>query len=62
MLDELREYQRKIFKKNDISYERYFHNTIDMNQKLIGIVGARDNALKNQDNFLAEFISTSYVA
>ncbi len=41
MLDELREYQRKIFKKNNFSYERYFHKTIDLKQKLVGIVGAR---------------------
>ena len=41
MLDELREYQRKIFQKNNFSYERYFHDKIDLNQKLIGIVGAR---------------------
>ena len=41
MLDELRVYQRKIFQKNDVSYERYFHHTIDLEQKLVGIVGAR---------------------
>ena len=41
MLDELREYQKKIFQKSDIRYERYFHQTIDLNQKLVGIVGAR---------------------
>lgn len=41
MLDELREYQRKIFQKNNFSYERYFHHTIDLKQKLVGIVGAR---------------------
>lgn len=41
MLDELREYQRKVFQKNNFSYERYFHHTIDLKQKLVGIVGAR---------------------
>ncbi len=41
MLDELREYQRKIFQKSNFNYERYFHKTIDLDQKLIGIVGAR---------------------
>ncbi len=41
MIDELREFQRKIFQKNNFSYERYFHKTINLNQKLIGIVGAR---------------------
>jgi len=41
MLNELREYQHKIFQKNNIAYERYFHKTINLNQKLIGIVGAR---------------------
>jgi len=41
MLDELREYQRKIFQKSNFSYERYFHKTINLDKKLIGIVGAR---------------------
>ncbi len=41
MLEELREYQRKIFQKNNFMYERYFHKEIDLSQKLIGIVGAR---------------------
>jgi predicted AAA+ superfamily ATPase len=41
MLDEIREYQRKIFAKNNFSYKRYFYNTINLSPKLIGIVGAR---------------------
>jgi len=41
MLEELREYQKKIFHKNDFTYERYFHKSINLNQKLIGIIGAR---------------------
>jgi len=41
MLDELREYQRKIFQKNNFAYERYFHKSINLEQKLVGIVGAR---------------------
>jgi len=41
MLDELREYQRNIFKKNNFSYKRYFHQEINLDKKLIGIVGAR---------------------
>ena len=41
MLDELRDYQKKIFQKNDFTYERYFHKSINLNQKLIGIIGAR---------------------
>ncbi len=41
MLNELREYQRNIFRKNDYLYKRYFHKEIDLNQKLVGIVGAR---------------------
>jgi len=40
-LDELRDYQRKIFEKNNFSYKRYFHKQINLNQKLVGIVGAR---------------------
>jgi predicted AAA+ superfamily ATPase len=41
MLEELRDYQKKIFQKNNFSYERYFHKSINLNQKLIGIIGAR---------------------
>ena len=41
MLDEIREYQRKIFAKNNFSYKRYFYNNINLAPKLIGIVGAR---------------------
>ena len=41
MIEELREYQKKIFHKNDFTYERYFHKSINLNQKLIGIIGAR---------------------
>ena len=40
-LDELREYQRKIFQKNDFIYKRYFHKHINLDKKLVGIVGAR---------------------
>jgi len=41
MLNELREYQRIIFKKNNFSYKRYFHKTLNLDKKLVGIVGAR---------------------
>ena len=41
MLDELRAYQRKVFDKNNFRYERYFHRTINLEQRLVGIVGAR---------------------
>ncbi|OHD96228.1 MAG: hypothetical protein A3E21_00505 [Sulfurimonas sp. RIFCSPHIGHO2_12_FULL_36_9] len=41
MLDEIRDYQRKIFAKHNFSYKRYFYNKINFNPKLIGIVGAR---------------------
>ena len=40
-LDELREYQRKLFENNNFAYKRYFHRTIDLDKKLVGIVGAR---------------------
>ena len=40
MLDELKDYQRKLFKKVDFKYKRYFHN-LNMNKKLVGILGAR---------------------
>jgi len=41
MLDELRAYQHTIFKKNDFTYKRYFHKTLNLDKKLVGIVGAR---------------------
>jgi predicted AAA+ superfamily ATPase len=41
MLDELREYQRTIFSKNNFSYKRYFHHTLNLDKKLVGLVGAR---------------------
>jgi len=41
MLNELREQQRVIFQKTNFSYKRYFHNRLNLNKKLIGIVGAR---------------------
>ncbi len=40
-LDELREYQRRLFEINKFTYKRYFHKTIDLDKKLVGIVGAR---------------------
>ena len=40
-LDELREYQRKLFEYNNFTYKRYFHKTINLDKKLVGIVGAR---------------------
>ena len=40
-LDELREYQRKLFEVNNFAYKRYFHDTINLDKKLVGIVGAR---------------------
>jgi predicted AAA+ superfamily ATPase len=41
MLDEIREYQRKIFDKHDFQYKRYFSDMIDFSNSMIGIVGAR---------------------
>ncbi|KIM08784.1 MAG: hypothetical protein KU29_03405 [Sulfurovum sp. FS06-10] len=41
MLDEIRNYQRKIFNKNSFTYKRYFHHKINFNNRLTGIVGAR---------------------
>jgi len=41
MLDEIRNYQRKIFKKNSFKYKRYFHDTINFTSNLTGVVGAR---------------------
>ena len=40
-LNELREYQRKLFEVNNFNYKRYFHKSINLNKKLVGIVGAR---------------------
>jgi len=41
MLEEIRNYQRKIFKKNQFSYKRYFHNRVKFGSTLTGLVGAR---------------------
>ncbi len=41
MLDEIRDFQRILFEKTSFSYKRYFHNTINLDKKLVGIVGAR---------------------
>ncbi len=41
MLDEIREYQRKIFDKHNFQYKRYFYDMIDFSNSMIGIVGAR---------------------
>ena len=41
MLNELREYQRSIFNKNNFTYKRYFHKTLNLDKKLVGIIGAR---------------------
>ena len=41
MLDELRDYQLKIFNKINFKYKRYFHKELDLNKKLVGIIGAR---------------------
>lgn len=41
MLNEIREYQRKIFSKHNFTYKRYFYDKINLKPKLIGIVGAR---------------------
>ncbi len=41
MIDELRDYQKTIFAKNNFIYKRYFHKTLNLEKKLVGIVGAR---------------------
>ncbi|HIP46400.1 MAG TPA: hypothetical protein EYG95_02440 [Campylobacterales bacterium] len=41
MIDEIRDYQRKIFKKHDFHYKRYFYKKVNFDVRLIGIVGAR---------------------
>ena len=40
MLNELKEYQRQLFKKVNNTYNRYFYN-LNLDKKLVGIVGAR---------------------
>lgn len=40
MLEDLKEYQRKLFNKVDFKYKRYFHN-LNLDKKLVGIIGAR---------------------
>jgi len=41
VLDELRLYQHRFFEKTNFVYKRYFHKTINLNKKMVGIVGAR---------------------
>ena len=41
MLEEVRAYQRKIFKKNSFTYKRYFHDKIKFSKTMTGLVGAR---------------------
>lgn len=41
MLEEIRDFQRKIFSKHNFTYKRYFYDKIDLKPKLLGIVGAR---------------------
>jgi len=40
MLNELKEYQKQLFKKVNNTYNRYFYN-LNLDKKLVGIVGAR---------------------
>jgi len=40
MLEELKDYQRKLFHKVNFKYKRYFHN-LNLDKKLVGIIGAR---------------------
>ena len=40
MLEELKNYQRKLFNKVDFKYKRYFSN-LNLDKKLVGIIGAR---------------------
>ncbi len=40
MLNELKEYQRQLFKKVNNTYNRYFYS-LNLDKKLVGIVGAR---------------------
>ncbi len=41
MLDELREYQHTLFSKHHFTYKRYFHRTLNLDKKLVGLIGAR---------------------
>ncbi len=41
MLEELREYQRILFKRYNYTYKRYFYNNLNFDKKLVGIIGAR---------------------
>jgi len=41
MLQNLKEYQQNYLRVLDTDYKRYIHRTVDFNQKLIGIIGAR---------------------
>jgi predicted AAA+ superfamily ATPase len=41
MLEELREYQQILFKRYNYSYKRYFYNSLNLDKKLVGLIGAR---------------------
>jgi predicted AAA+ superfamily ATPase len=41
MLEELREYQRILFKRYNYPYRRYFYDSLNLDNKLVGIIGAR---------------------
>jgi predicted AAA+ superfamily ATPase len=41
MLNKIRQYQQKLFAKNNFTYKRYFYSTINLDKKLVGIIGAR---------------------
>ena len=46
----------------DLTLSLWYYNYNNVANMLYAEAGYIDNALKNPDNFLAEFISTSYVA
>ncbi len=59
LLDELREYQKKLFEKSNFKYKRYFHKTINLDKKLIGIIGARG---VGKTTFLLQYLKELDVA
>jgi len=59
MLEELREYQQILFKRYNYSYKRYFYNTLNLDKKLVGIIGARG---VGKTTFLVQYLKDLEIA
>ena len=55
MLEELKNYQRKLFAKHIFDYKRYFYSKINLDKKLVGIIGARG---VGKTTFLLQYLNS----